>query len=123
MDGVRAGPTLAGSGPPTLRTASAGGVLLAERHEIRAHLGSGGMGSVYAAHDRLLDVPVAIKLVRGTLAQNQREQDRLRWAAGLSWSQTREPVAAPAADADAPVRADVEKRIKALEGEIADAGR
>jgi hypothetical protein len=40
------------------------GTVLAERYEIRRRLGQGGMGTVYQAHDRILDEDVAIKVLR-----------------------------------------------------------
>jgi serine/threonine protein kinase len=43
------------------------GHVLASRYEIQNLLGKGGMGVVYKAHDRLLDEPVAIKVLRGDL--------------------------------------------------------
>jgi eukaryotic-like serine/threonine-protein kinase len=54
------------------------GSVLGGRYEVREHLGSGGMGTVYAARDLLLEVPVALKFVRPQLASNPREQSRLR---------------------------------------------
>ena len=54
------------------------GTVLGGRYEVREHLGSGGMGTVYAARDLLLEVPVALKFVRPQLASNPREQSRLR---------------------------------------------
>lgn len=47
------------------------GAVLANRFELLAHLGSGGMGSVYLAHDRQLDENVAIKLLHRQLAASQ----------------------------------------------------
>jgi serine/threonine-protein kinase len=40
------------------------GTLVAGRYEIADALGRGGMGTVYRAHDRMLDEPVAIKVLR-----------------------------------------------------------
>lgn len=38
------------------------GALIADRFEIERHAGSGGMGDVYRAHDRLRDGAVALKV-------------------------------------------------------------
>src|SRR5262245_52954080 len=40
------------------------GTLIAARYEIREALGRGGMGTVYRAHDRMLDEAVAFKVLR-----------------------------------------------------------
>ena len=47
------------------------GTLLANRYEITALLGEGGMGAVYKATDRELNRPVALKVIRPDLARNQ----------------------------------------------------
>jgi predicted Ser/Thr protein kinase len=77
-------PTAVGTPAPTNPGGSAidddsipAGTVFGERYEVRQHLGSGGMGTVYAAHDRLLDVAVALKFVRPQLARDPREQARL----------------------------------------------
>src|SRR5262249_30715357 len=45
------------------------GSVIANRYEIQKPLGQGGMGTVYRAHDRLLDEPVAIKVLRPDVAR------------------------------------------------------
>src|SRR5262245_35405491 len=49
----------------------------AGRYELSARLGSGGMGSVYEAHDRKLDRSVALKLLRPDLADSPDLAERL----------------------------------------------
>jgi serine/threonine-protein kinase len=44
------------------------GAVLGRRYEIRRVLGSGGMGMVFQAHDRDLDEPVALKILRPEIA-------------------------------------------------------
>jgi len=54
------------------------GTLLANRYEITALLGEGGMGAVYKANDRELNRPVALKVIRPDLARNQSIVDRFK---------------------------------------------
>ncbi len=51
----------------TLSSLEPGAVLL-RRYEIRRVVGSGGMGMVFQAHDRELDEPVALKILRPEIA-------------------------------------------------------
>ncbi len=44
---------------------------LGERYEVTGRLGRGGMGAVYAAHDRVLDRDVAVKVLDRTAAGDQ----------------------------------------------------
>ena len=52
--------------PPRRQTARQyePGELIAEKYELRSLLGEGGMGSVWLANNRVLDLPVALKLLR-----------------------------------------------------------
>jgi serine/threonine-protein kinase len=50
-----------------LRVVSAGSVV-GGRYEVRQTLGRGGMGTVYRAHDRVLDEEVALKILRADVA-------------------------------------------------------
>jgi tetratricopeptide (TPR) repeat protein len=49
---------------------------IAGRYELGGHLGSGGFGSVYEAHDPICDRAVAVKLLG---AQSERELERFRY--------------------------------------------
>ncbi len=60
--------------------------LLADRYELEVRLGSGGMGDVYRARDRLLERPVAVKVPTTTLtpASAERFKREARAAARLN---------------------------------------
>jgi serine/threonine protein kinase len=62
-------------GEPT-RPVRGTGTVLAERYELRARLGGGGMGEVYSAWDRRLSRDVAIKLLAPALSSDARVRDR-----------------------------------------------
>ena len=51
--------------------------VLADRYEVGALLGTGGMANVYEAHDRLLDRRVALKLLRTDLPEGNGRQSVL----------------------------------------------
>jgi serine/threonine protein kinase len=54
------------------------GSVIADRYEILAPLGRGGMGMVYRAHDRMLDETVAIKVLRAEFANTPAMAQRFR---------------------------------------------
>ncbi|HZI95142.1 MAG TPA: protein kinase [Patescibacteria group bacterium] len=54
------------------------GFILSERYEIEQPLGMGGMGMVYRARDLHLEVPVALKMIRGEFADNERILERFK---------------------------------------------
>jgi len=59
-------------------TGLAPGAVVADRYEIRAYLGQGGMGSVYRAFDRVLDEEVALKVQRADSARGPEAERRFR---------------------------------------------
>lgn len=52
--------------------------LLNNRYELEERLGSGGMSTVYRAHDRMLERTVAIKILRKELSSDPEFRDRFR---------------------------------------------
>lgn len=54
------------------------GSLLANRYRIESLLGSGGMGTVFKAHDSLLDLPVALKVLNPAIAGTAEAVQRLK---------------------------------------------
>jgi Tol biopolymer transport system component len=54
------------------------GLLLAERFRIVRFLGQGGMGDVYEAQDLEVGEPVALKMLRAEIAQDERAIERFR---------------------------------------------
>src|SRR5262245_28713164 len=54
------------------------GTVLAERYEIQTLLGSGGLGRVYRAHDRMLDEVVAVKVLHFEAARSTELSRRFR---------------------------------------------
>jgi serine/threonine-protein kinase len=54
------------------------GTLIDGRYEVTRLLGRGGMAEVYLAHDRLLDRPVAVKVLRAHLSGDDRLLTRFR---------------------------------------------
>ena len=57
------------SGPVT--GSAAPGDIIAGKYRLESLLGEGGMGSVWRASNLLLEVPVAIKLLRSDLAATE----------------------------------------------------
>ena len=88
-------PTIDGasSDGPQVELAVAEETRLGARYVVGRKLGAGGMGAVYAAHDTLVDQPVALKFVRRDLVPSAGELGRLRQEVRLAQSVTHEHVA------------------------------
>ncbi len=54
------------------------GQVIADRYDILALIGMGGMGAVYRARDRELDELVALKVIRSELAEDESSVERFR---------------------------------------------
>jgi len=54
------------------------GSVIGDRYEVLKPLGKGGMGMVYKAHDRMLEEPVAIKVLRAEYFNNKEMAQRFR---------------------------------------------
>ena len=52
------------------------GQLLAERYEVRSHLGSGGMGAGFAAFDRVRQEEIAVKVLLPHLLADPKARER-----------------------------------------------
>src|SRR5262245_39253532 len=67
-----------GSSSPVAVTSVPMPAVIADRFELAHCLGQGGMSVVYAAHDRVLERPVAIKFLRPELARDAVCAERMR---------------------------------------------
>jgi len=54
------------------------GVVFARRYLIERKIGQGGMGTVYKATDKILDIPVAVKTINKDITDNERTVKRLK---------------------------------------------
>jgi len=63
---------------PALGAPISEGHVIAGRYEIKGRLGKGGMGVIYRAHDRMLDEPVALKVLRQEYLDTPGMDERFR---------------------------------------------
>jgi serine/threonine protein kinase len=54
------------------------GTVIGARYEVESVLGRGGMGTVYRARDRVLDEPIALKVLRPEIAATEEMAERFR---------------------------------------------
>lgn len=69
---------------PPARSIGSGSVV-AGRYEILAALGTGGMATVFKAHDRALDVGVALKVLKASPSRDPELAQRFRSEIKLAW--------------------------------------
>ena len=81
--GVRLAETPGGEGEPRPAGLVPGDVL-ADRYEIRRLLGSGGMGAVFAAYDRLRQEEIAVKVLHAALLADPKARERFIQEATLA---------------------------------------
>lgn len=74
--------------PPTKVGVWEEGAVINDRYELERRLGSGSMGEVFLARDRLLKKPVALKVLRGDLAKSRATVRRFLREVALAHSVT-----------------------------------
>ena len=72
------------TGEPEIPRFAEAGVQIAGRYRLARRIAGGGMGEVWRAHDRILDAPVAIKLLRAEYLEEPLFLERLRAEARLA---------------------------------------
>ncbi len=68
------------------------GTVLADRYEVQALLGAGGMGAVYRVFDRVRGVQVALKVMLPSLLSSARAVERFRHEAEIALTLTHENI-------------------------------
>ncbi len=92
-DALGGAPTLVADGPKTEFAPALSRTVLAQRYEIEALLGTGGMGTVYRARDRELDEAVALKILSPALVNTPAALARFRQEVKLARRVTHRNVA------------------------------